>query len=221
MNLGEMSGFKFWAALVLAAALGTGALYYTVFRTQRNENAAAQQKLQATMRENAELQAYRPKLADMERQLANLKQQLEIEKRIVPDEKEVDNLMRMVSGEARKAGVEIRRYTARPYSPRDFYTEVPFEVEFDGPYYSMLGFFDRVGKLERIVNVSNLLVASTSKPTEAKAKHTYQYAPNESVVATCVATTYFSHDLEPNAAPASQKPGVKPVAQKAPMGGTR
>jgi type IV pilus assembly protein PilO len=224
MNLGEMSGFKFWAVLVLAAALGTGALYYTVFRTQRDQNAAAQQKLQATMRENAELQAYRPKLADMERQLANLKQQLEIEKRIVPDEKEVDNLMRMVSGEARKAGVEIRRYTARPSTPRDFYTEVPFEVELDGPYYSMLGFFDRVGKLERIVNVSNLLVASTRKPSEAKAKHTYQYAPNESVVATCVATTYFSHDLEPNAAPASQKgqkAGVKPVAQKAPTGRTR
>lgn len=221
MNLGELSGLKFWAVLVLAAALGTGALYYTVFRTQRAENAVAQQKLEATMRENAELQAYRPKLADMERQLANLKQQLEIEKRIVPDEKEVDNLMRMVSGEAGKAGVWIRRYTARPYNPRDFYTEVPFEVELDGPYYSMLGFFDRVGKLERIVNVSDLLVASTSKPNEAKAKHKYQYAPNESVVATCVATTYFSHDLEPTAAPASHKPGVKPVAQKAPMGRTR
>jgi type IV pilus assembly protein PilO len=222
MNLGEMSGFKLGAGLVLAAALGTGALYYTVFRTQRDENAAAQQKLQAKMRENAELQAYRPKLADMERQLANLKQQLEIERRIVPDEKEVDGLMRLVSGEARKAGVEIRRYTARPYNPRDFYTEVPFEVELDGPYYSMLGFFDRVGKLERIVNVSNLLVASTRKPSEAKAKHTYQYAPNESVVATCVATTYFSHDLDPNAAPAGRKAGVKPVSQVvSPMRGVK
>ena len=28
-------------------------------------------------------------------------------------------------------------------------------------------------------------------------KKTYQYAPNESVVATCVMTTYFSHDLDP------------------------
>ena len=213
MNLGEMSGFKLLAGLVLAAALGTAALYYTVFRTQRDQNAAVQQKLQAKMRENAELKAYRPKLADMERQLTNLKQQLEIERRIVPDEKEVDGLMRMVSGEARKAGVEIRRYTARPYNPRDFYTEVPFEVELDGPYYSMLGFFDRVGKLERIVNISNLLVASTRKPSEAKAKHTYQYAPNESVVATCVATTYFSHDLDPNAAPAGHKAVVQPVKQ--------
>jgi type IV pilus assembly protein PilO len=213
MNFGELSGVKLWAVLVLMGALGTGALYYTVFKSQREANAAAQQKLQAKMRENAELEAYRPKLADMERQLANLKQQLEIEKRIVPDEKEVDGLMRMVSGEARKAGIEIRRYTARPYNTRDFYTEVPFEVELDGPYYSMLGFFDRIGKLERIVNVSNLLVASTRKPAEAKAKHTYQYAANESVVATCVATTYFSHDLDPNGSSAAGKPATQAAVQ--------
>ena len=206
MNLGELSGVKLWAVLVLAAVVGTGALYYTVFKSQRDENASAQLKLQAKVRENSELEAYRPKLADMERQLANLKQQLEIERRIVPDEKDVDNFMRMVSAEARKSGVEIRRYTSRPVSARDFYTEVPFEVEFDGPFYSMLGFFDRVGKLERIVNVSNLLVSTTRKPSDAKAKKTYQYEPNESVVATCVATTYFSHDMEPPST-AGGKPG--------------
>ncbi len=206
MNFGELSGVKLLGVLVLAGIVGSVALFYTIFKSERDENAAAQIKLQAKLRENAELEAYKPKLADIERQLASLKQQLEIERRIVPDEKEVDNFMRMVSGEARKAGVEIRRYTARPVSARDFYTEVPFEVELDGPYYSMLGFFDRVSKLERIVNVNGLLVASTRKPSDAKAKKTYQYAPNESVVATCLTTTYFSHDMEPPAA-AAAKPG--------------
>ncbi len=206
MNFGELSGVKLLGVLALAGIVGTGALYYTVFKSQRDENASAQTKLQAKVRENAELEAYKPKLADIERQLASLKQQLEIERRIVPDEKEVDNFMRMVGGEARKAGVEIRRYTAKPVSAREYYTEVPFEVELDGPYYSMLGFFDRVSKLERIVNVNNLLVASTRKPSDAKAKKTYQYAPNESVVATCLTTTYFSHDLDPSPA-AAAKPG--------------
>ena len=70
----------------------------------------------------------------------------------------------------------------------------------------MLNFFDRVSKLERIVNISGLLVATTKNPGGAKAKHTYQYAPNESVVATFTATTYFSHDLEPSAAAPGQNP---------------
>ncbi len=206
MNLGEFTGVKLLGVLLLVAVLVSGGLYYTVYRTQRDQNDAARIKLQSKMRENAELEAYRPKLADIERQLASLKQQLEIERRIVPDEKDVDNFMRMVDGEARKAGVEIRRYTAHPYATKEFYTEVPFEVEIDGPYYSMLGFFDRLRKVERIVNVSNLLVASTRKPGDAKTKHTYQYAPSESVVATCLTTTYFSHDLDP--APPASQPGT-------------
>ncbi len=207
MNMGEFTGVKLLGVLVLVAVLATGALYFTVFKSQRDQNDEARAKLKLKLRENAELEAYKPKLANVERDLNSLKQQLEIERRIVPDEKEVDNFMRMVSGEARKSGIEIRRYTSRPYVAKEFYTEVPFEVEFDGPYYSMMGFFDRLGKVERIINVSNLLVASTRKPGDAKTKHTYQYASNESIVATCLTTTYFSHDLEPAAPPAS-KPGT-------------
>src|SRR5258707_9186350 len=208
-NFGEMSGLKQWAVVVGAAALVTAGLYYTVFKTQRDQNAAAEQTLEAKMKENAELESYRPKLAEIERQLASLKQQLEIERRIVPDEKEVDGFMRMLDAEASKAGIEIRRYTAQPMAQKDFFTEVPFEMELDGPYYSMLNFFDRVGKLERIVNVSNLLVSTTRKPADAKAKKTYQYAPNESIVATCKATTFFSHDMDPAG---TAKPG--PAAAK-------
>ena len=112
--------------------------------------------MQDKVRENNELESYRPKLKDMERQLANLKQQLEIERRIVPDEKQVDTFIETMNGEAQKAGVELRRYVAKPVSAKEYYTEMPFDMELDGPYYSMLNFFDRVGKLERIVNISGL-----------------------------------------------------------------
>ncbi len=196
-NFSELPNLKQWGALLLGGALVTVGLYFTLFRSQRDGNAEAQQTLDSKLRENAELQAYQPKLKDMDRQLANLKQQLEIERRIVPDEKEVDGFIKTIDAEALKAGVEIRRYTAKPTSTKEFYSELPFEMELDGPYYSVLNFFDRVGKLERIVNVSGVLMASTHKPTDAKVKHTYQYAPNESIVVTCSATTFFSHDLEP------------------------
>ncbi|HLO07231.1 MAG TPA: type 4a pilus biogenesis protein PilO [Terriglobales bacterium] len=212
-NFSEMSGIKQWASVVGVAALLTGALYFTLFKTQREANATAQAALDAKLRENAELESYRPKLVDIERQLASLKQQLEIERKIVPDEKEVPGFMKMMNAEAMKAGIELRRYTARPTAAKEYYTEVPFEMELDGPYYSMLNFFDKVGKLERIVNVSGLMVANTKRPTEAKAKHTYQYAPNESVVATCTATTFYSHDLAPPAS-APGKPGQPAAAKK-------
>jgi len=76
-----------------------------------------------------------------------------------------------MDGEAQKAGVEVRRYAAKPVMAKEYYSEVPFDMELDGPYYSMLNFFDRVGKLERIVNISGLLVSTTKTPSNAKVKH--------------------------------------------------
>jgi type IV pilus assembly protein PilO len=208
MNFSEMSGIKQWATVVLGGAIVTAALYFTMFKSQNDKNAAAQHALDDKIKENNELESYRPKLKQMDQQLAELKQQLEIEQRIVPDEKQVDGFMTMLDAEAQKAGVELRRYLAKDTKSQQYYTEVPFDIETDGRYYDVLNFFDRVSKLERIVNVGNLLVSTTKNPSGAKAKHTYQYAPNESIIATFTATTYFSHDLTPSAASAGTKPGT-------------
>jgi type IV pilus assembly protein PilO len=207
-NFSELSGIKQWGAVILGGALVTAALYFTLFKSQNDHNVAAKHALEDKIRENNELESYRPKLKQMDQQLAELKQQLEIEQRIVPDEKQVDGFITMLDSEAQKAGVELRRYTAKDMKSQQYYTEVPFDLELDGPYYSTLNFFDRVSKLERIVNIGNLLVATTRSPSAAKAKHTYQYAPNESIIATFTATTYFSHDLTPSAASAGTKPGT-------------
>ena len=120
MNFSELSGVKQWGVLILGGALVTAALYFTVFKSQSDKNAAAQHAVNDKVRENNELESYRPKLKDMERQLANLKQQLEIERRIVPDEKQVDTFIEMLDGEAQKAGVELRRYFAKPVVAREY-----------------------------------------------------------------------------------------------------
>jgi type IV pilus assembly protein PilO len=196
-NISDMPESMQWLAMLgLAAVLSLGA-YFGVFRGQRNENQEAEQKLKAKLDENKELESYRPRLVQIDQQIANLQQQLAIQQRIVPDEKAEADFIRMLQGEAGKAGIEIRRYTTRPTTNREFYTEAPYELELDGPYYAVLNFYDRVAHLERIINISDLQMSTVKKPGDAKTKHTYQYAPGESVVATCVATTFFSHN--PNA----------------------
>ena len=211
-NFSELSGIKQWGVVILGGAVVTAALYFTVFKGQVDKNAAAQHALEDKIRENNELESYRPKLKQIEQQLAELKQQLEIEQRIVPDEKQIDGFMTMMDSEATHAGVELRRFTSTDVKSQQYYSEVPFDMELDGPYYSTLNFFDRVSKLERIINISNLMISTTKNPGAAKAKHTYQYAPNESVIASFTATTYFSHDLTPPVG-AGAKPGT-PAATK-------
>jgi len=208
INFNELDGLKQWGIVAGGAVVVTAALFFTVFKGQSDKNAAAQHALESKIRENNELEGYRPKLKDIDQQLANLKQQMEIEKKIVPDQKEVDGFIKMMDTEAQKAGIELRRYFARDTKTQQYYTEVPFDIELDGPYYSMLNFFDRVSKLERIVNINGMLVASTKNPSAAKTKHTYQYAPNESVISTFTATTFFSHDSQDAAKPGAAAPAA-------------
>ena len=104
MNLNDMSGMKQWGLVLAVAGLLSAALYFTYFKTQREANEKAQKSLDAKLQENRELEPYKSKLAEIDRQLASLEQQMEIEKRIVPDEKEVDTFMKMLDGEAAKVG---------------------------------------------------------------------------------------------------------------------
>jgi type IV pilus assembly protein PilO len=197
--------------IVVVAVLITGALYYFYYKSVADANGVAEKKLAAKKQENAQLRPYRDKLLDLDRQIASLKQQIENQKLIVPDEKEAPQFIHMVQNEAAKAGIEIRRYTAKGTTSKEFYTEVPFELELDGPYYSMLNFFERTTHLERIINISSLQVASIARGSEIKTKKKYQYAPGESVVAMCTATTFYSRDASksaPAAAPAATPAGT-------------
>src|SRR5438477_9351154 len=128
-NFNELSGIKQWGVVIAGGALVTAALYFTVFKSQSEKNASTQHALEEKIRENNELESYRPKLKQIEQQLAELKQQLEIEQRIVPDEKQVDGFMTMMDSEAQHAGVELRRYLAKDVKSQQYYSEVPFEME--------------------------------------------------------------------------------------------
>jgi len=41
MNLGEITGVKLLGVLLLVAVVATGGLYYTVYKSQRDQNDAA------------------------------------------------------------------------------------------------------------------------------------------------------------------------------------
>ena len=123
-------------AAAVCVALFVGSYYmFTKPILDGNEKDAA--VLAQKKSEIAQLAPYEAKVQELDRQLQSLNQQLELQKRIVPDEKEVPNFITLVQGEAQKSGVEIRRYSSKPTSTKEFYSEVPFELDIDGPYYEM------------------------------------------------------------------------------------
>ncbi len=193
--------------VVLLIAVTAG-LYYLYYKAMDDQNRQTRAELEAKKKENDALRPFADKKADMERRIATLKEQLDNLKRIVPEEKEAPEFMHMIQAEAVRSGIEVRRYTAQPPATKEFHVEAPFAVELDGSYYSLLRFFENVARMDRIVNVSGLRMASVRKPTEAGVKKAYLYAPGESVVVSCVATTFYSHE-NPPAAPAAAPPAKK------------
>ncbi len=202
----EMRAIAQWTIITAVAVAITGGAYMFVYKGMDEANRA---NLQVLADKNAEIEQLRPyeqKLPDLLAQIESLKQQMEIQKKIVPDEKEADRFIHLMQDTAQSAGVEIRRYTSKQAASKEFYTEVPFDLEVDGPYYSMLNFFERTSKLERIVNVNGLSLGAI-KGANGKSSGRYDYAPNESVVAQCTASTFYSHDT------ATPAPAGKPAAK--------
>jgi|SRR5947209_13299366 len=180
--------------LLIAAVIGT-AYYYVMLNPVIQDNKQLQAKVDDKQAENQRLKFYEDKLPELNAQLVHLQQQLEIEKKIVPDEKEADKFMKLVHDQASAAGINIRRYTAMPLANKQYVTEAPFQIDIDGRYDAMIEFFNKVGHLDRIIDISNLQIANTKTTGPAKVKSTYTYNPGESIVASCTATTYFSHEM--------------------------
>lgn len=193
----EMSLVTKLGILAIVAALIGGGFYFYPLGSMNDEIKQLRAQVADKHAENQRLKDFIPMLDNLNKHLVELEQQLVEEKKIVPDEKEADQFIKQLHDTAAIAGVEIRRYTAMPVSNHDFYTEVPFQLDIDGSYFSVLNFFDRIGRVERIINIANLQMANMKNAAAAKVKTQYTWAPGESVVASCTATTFFSHDLVP------------------------
>ena len=153
--------------------------------------------------EVTQLQVYQQRYAELKQQMEALSKQLETLKTIVPEEKETDEFIRLLQGAASTSSVQIRRLKAQAVVPRDFHYEMPFEVQADGPYFNVLDFFGRLGRLSRIINVGDLTfdAPDTSKGTR------YPLRPGTTVSGTFTATTFFTKPADTGAA---QAPGAKP-----------
>ncbi len=211
-KFGEMSLLARAGVLFVAALMIGAAYYYVYFNPVYQTNQQLDTKIKDKVAENNMLRTFEPKLQEENRKMAILQQQIEIQKRIVPDDKDADQFIKLLHDTAATSGVNIRRYTSMPVSNKEFYSEVPLAIDIDGEYYAVLNFFQRVSELERIVNVSNMQMANTKNSSAAKVKGSYTYNPNETVLASCTASTFFSH--EPEETPA--KPGQPAAAGAAP-----
>lgn len=198
------------AYLVLALLLFLAGEYIpgSPLNTVRVDLANANSQVEALDKEVKALEEFDRRSGELKTDLEALQKQLDTLKTIVPEEKEVDEFMRMLHDASRAANVTIRRLTSKPITPRDFHYELPFEIEVDGPYYQVLDFFARLSRLSRIINVGDI---AFTNPEEAKGKK-FPLRPGTTVTGTFIATTFFTMGAnEPGGTEPGQAGGPAPA----------
>jgi type IV pilus assembly protein PilO len=164
---------------LVAAAVLTG--YYFLMNPlweEKGKHEATLQKLQADLQQKQLIAANRPKL---EAEIKALEKQLAEALVRLPEEKEIPKLLTQVNTLGLQNGLDFLLFRPSALAKKGFYAEVPIEMRVEGQYHSLGGFLDRVSKLERIVNVSDIKVT----PLAGKGQR-----PDRSVVAELKATTY-------------------------------
>jgi len=194
-----------YGILSLVCVLIAAGVWYAMVRPTEQLNVDDLAALKGKKIEITQLMPFQAKIAQLNKDIESYRQQIEQQKEIVPEDKQVEGFIRQIQVQARSSGIEIRRFTAMPIVTREFYSEVPFELELDGSYFGVVRFFEQIGKMDRLVSVSGLNMANVKTPSQAKVKKTYKYAPGETVVATCTASAFFSPKAPPPPPPQAPK----------------
>jgi type IV pilus assembly protein PilO len=168
---------------VLVAALICGAFWYFSYSPMLEEEAKKQTQLEQLRRDIRILEATANKLQEFQREVQLLEAQLETLKRILPADKETPDLMRRVQSLAAQSRLNIKNFTPAAEVTKDFYKEVPINLDVEGTYHDLGLFFDRISRLARLVNMTNVKIKAQQNQTGSN-----------TIAASGVATTYVYVD---------------------------
>jgi type IV pilus assembly protein PilO len=83
--------------------------------------------------------------------------------KLLPNTKEIPTLLKTITQLGSDSQLEFRLFNPQRERPQDFFIEIPVSIEVSGTYHNVAVFFDKVGAMERIVNILNVSM-TPSKP---------------------------------------------------------
>jgi type IV pilus assembly protein PilO len=173
------TGFVMWFYLPQSEQIGQ----------LQGELKRARVELDRLRRVETDLRNFKKEYKEMEAKFA-------VALQLLPDKEEIPTLLASISQLGADSGLEFILFQPQPEVPRSFYAEIPLRVEVSGQFHNVAAFFDRVSKLNRIVNVGSVTMAPARRQ-------------GEDVILTtaCTATTYKFIESRPQGkqAPAKKK----------------
>jgi type IV pilus assembly protein PilO len=193
---------------VAAVIVIAGFLDWTYWYGPRQSDLGEVRTQVAQRRTELELRRAKTNARDAaERELRELGAELRRAQARLPDQREIADLLSSVAASGRAAGLDITLFRQKPEVTHDFYAEVPVEMQMRGTYHDVVTFLDRVKRLDRIVNVSDIQLKKPAIEGE-----------RVQLEASCTTTTFrFLDEAERQRLNEQKKknPGAKPTGKPA------
>ncbi len=202
LSLAKLPWYGQIGAFVLVALLGAGAFYYFYEMPQQVGLDAQAKELSAIRGRISRGQSMARQLPEFRKEIGTLEARLESLKPILPDERDVGDLLRRVQTLATQSNLQVRGFRPQAITTKDMHAEWPIALQLEGTYHNLGVFLDRVSKFPRIINIGNLTLAA--KPADLPG--------NSSMTIQATATTFVLVDPPP----APPEPAKKGAAKKAP-----
>jgi len=118
-------------------------------------------------------------LKRLEADLAEAQGELKEAIKLLPTTSEIPSLLKNITKLGNDSNLEFLLFSPEKQISKEFYVEIPVSIEVLGNYHDVALFFDKVGNLDRIVNVVNVNMIpikelSTTLKTSCKAT-TYRF----------------------------------------------
>jgi type IV pilus assembly protein PilO len=211
------------ALILLAAVVLVLGLYgYLLYLPQQAKLAQLRLELGKLNREMQESKKVSRDLAQFKQEVEELQRSLASALAQLPNQKEIPTLLRNISSLGKGSGLEFLLFKPKPEErvgppaeqpskatppsrtkkspetqPQEFYARVPVELTMLGGYHNVATFFDKISKMDRIINILNFSMADV------------KHIGDEMVVKTsCLATTF--RFLETKEEGSEQKTSTEP-----------
>lgn len=105
--------------------------------------------------------------APLEREIKTLEMELQRMILKLPTEKEIPSLLKRVASLGGETNLDVALFKPGSPAAKEFYTEVPVQLRVLGTYHDLGMFFERLSRLEWIVNVADLIIRPAGKDQKA------------------------------------------------------
>lgn len=163
-------------------AVIAGIYFYLFFIPAQNDLKVSKAELDKLMKELNEARMITRDLERFKGQLEKLNAELTNALTQLPNEKEIPEILKSISRLGKESNLEFTLFKPKNEEPQQFYAKVPIDLVVVGSYHNTGLFFDRIGKLPRIINVVDF---NMTRSKEAKGKET-----DVLIRTACLITTY-------------------------------